>query len=226
MIGLIAAMDSEMNAIVECLNHAQEHQISGIKMVSGTIANQDVVVMLSGVGKCRAALSTTILCEHFDLDEIINIGTAGGLKANEEILDAVISTQVVQHDFDTSPVDGDDGIGLYFYANEAMIERACNALKEMGVNTHCGLIASGDQFIARKDQLERLAQLFPQAICAEMEAGAVAAVCHHYNLPFVVIRSLSDVACRDDSEMDFAQYVVHAAKRSAAFVCAYVQTLG
>ena len=71
MIGLIAAMPSEMDAIIACLDNQKEHTISGIKMVSGTIANKEVVVMLSGVGKCRAALSTTILCEHFKLEEII-----------------------------------------------------------------------------------------------------------------------------------------------------------
>jgi adenosylhomocysteine nucleosidase len=226
MIGLIAAMTSEMDAIIACLDNQKEHTISGIKMVSGTIGNQDVIVMLSGVGKCNAALSTTILCEHFKLDEIINIGTAGGLKAEEEVLDAVISTQVVQHDFDTSPVDGEAGIGLYFEANQAMIERAVSVLEQNNVRVHCGLVASGDQFVARNDQLERLATYFPDAICAEMEAGAVAAVCAHYQIPFVVIRSLSDVACREDSEMDFSQYVVHAAKRSAQFVSTYVASLG
>ena len=226
MIGLIAAMPSEMDAITSCLSEPKEHNISGIKMVSGTIGNKEVVVMLSGVGKCRAALSTTILCEHFKLDEMINIGTAGGLKAEEEILDAVISTQVVQHDFDTSPLDGEEGIGLYFDANQAMIVRAVAVLEQNNVRVHCGLVASGDQFVARKDQLERLMTFFPNAICAEMEAGAVAAVCSHYQIPFVVIRSLSDVAVRDDSEMDFTQYVVHAAKRSADFVSAYVASLG
>ncbi len=226
MIGLIAAMPSEMDAIIACLDNQKEHTISGIKMVSGTIGNQDVIVMLSGVGKCNAALSTTILCEHFKLDEIINIGTAGGLKAEEEVLDAVVSTQVVQHDFDTSPVDGEAGIGLYFEANQAMIERAVSVLEQNNVRVHCGLVASGDQFVARNDQLERLATYFPDAICAEMEAGAVAAVCAHYQIPFVVIRSLSDVACREGSEMDFSQYVLHAAKRSAQFVSTYVASLG
>ena len=137
MIGLIAAMPSEMDAIIACLDNQKEHTISGIKMVSGTIGNQDVIVMLSGVGKCNAALSTTILCEHFKLDEIINIGTAGGLKAEEEVLDAVISTQVVQHDFDTSPVDGEAGIGLYFEANQAIIERAVSVLEQNNVRVHC-----------------------------------------------------------------------------------------
>lgn len=226
MIGLIAAMPSEMEAITSCLQDTKEHLISGVKMVTGTLHDQDAVVMLSGVGKCRAALSTAILCEHFKLDEIINIGTAGGLKENQQILDAVLSTRVVQHDFDTSPVDGDEGIGLYYDADMKLLEKARKALEAQGVNVHCGLIASGDQFVARDDQLNRLNTLFPEAVCAEMEAGAVAAVCAHYQIPFVVIRSLSDVACRKDSEMDFAQYVVQAAKRSAAFVSAYFAQMG
>lgn len=222
MIGLIAAMPSEMEAIVSCIEQPQKKVISGIEMVCGSICNKEVVVMLSGVGKCRTALSTTVLCEHFTLEGIINIGTAGGLKMEEEILDAVVSKQVVQHDFDTSPIDGEEGIGLYYQADEQMVQRSIIALQQQGIRVHCGLVASGDQFIARNDQLERLAHYFPDAICSEMEAGAVAAVCSHYQVPFVVLRSLSDVACRDDSEMDFSQYVVHAAKRSADFVKAYM----
>lgn len=226
MLGLIAAMEVEMNAITACLTQPEEFTISGIKMVRGMISDKEVVVMLSGVGKCNAAISTTILCEHFQLEGIINIGTAGGLKADEEVLDAVVSTQVVQHDFDTSPIDGKDGIGLYFDADEAMAKRSSDVLTQAGVRVHHGLIASGDQFVAREDQLQRLEEYFPNAICAEMEAGAVAAACHHYQVPFVVIRSLSDVACKEGSVMDFLEYVKHAAERSASFVKAYIASMG
>lgn len=225
MIGLIAAMEVEMNAIVAHLQQPKEQVISGIKMVQGSIAGKEVVVMLSGVGKCNAAISTTILCEHFALEQIINIGTAGGLKPEEAILDAVVSTSVVQHDFDTSPIDGEAGIGLYFEADAEMAKRSSEVLVQNGVKVHCGLVASGDQFVTSA-QLEHITSLFPNAICAEMEAGAVAAVCTHYHIPFVVIRSLSDVACRKDSYMDFREYVKHASKRSAQFVKAYLAALG
>ena len=92
-----------------------------------------------------------------------------------------------------------------------------DALSALDIHVYQGLVASGDQFIAREDQLERLHTYFPKAICVEMEAGAIAQVCTHYHVPFVVLRSLSDVAHNKDSHMDFLTYVGHASKRSAAF---------
>ena len=135
----------------------------------------------------------------------------------QNILDAVISTQVVQHDYDTSPVDGADGIGLYFEADQDLCDMCEQALNKLGVVVHRGLVASGDQFVAREAQLQRLNELFPDAVCAEMEAGAIAQVCAHYHIPFVVLRSLSDVAHSKDSHMDFMTYVEHASSRSASF---------
>ena len=82
---------------------------------------------------------------------------------------------------------------------------------------HRGRVASGDQFVAREAQLQRLNELFPDAVCSEMEAGAIAQVCAHYHIPFVVLRSLSDVAHSKDSHMDFMTYVEHASSRSASF---------
>lgn len=217
MIAIIAAMDSEVNAITNIMEHCEKTTVSGISIARGVISGKKVIVMKSGVGKVNAAMSTTILLENFVIDKIINIGTAGGLKKEQEILDAVISDRVVQHDFDTSPVDGEDGIGLYFDADEALCKTCADVFAQMNVRAHVGLVATGDQFIAQEDQLSRLEETFPLAICAEMEAGAIASVATHYHVPFVVLRSLSDIAHRDDSHMDFLTYVEHAAARSATF---------
>ena len=217
MIAVIAAIDKEVDAIVSIMeNH--EHLIqSGIDFDKGTLAGKELLVMKSGVGKGNASMATTILLEHFSIDCIVNIGTAGGLMPQQSILDAVISTQVVQHDYDTSPVDGAEGIGLYFEADQDLGDICEQALKQLGVVVHRGLVASGDQFIAQEAQLQRLNELFPEAICAEIEAGAIAQVCAHYHIPFVVLRSLSDVAHQKDSHMDFMTYVKHASSRSASF---------
>lgn len=217
MIAIIAAMDSEVNAITNIMEHTEKTTVSGISITRGLISGKKVIVMKSGVGKVNASMSTTILLENFVIEKIINIGTAGGLKKEQEILDAVISNRVVQHDFDTSPIDGKDGIGLYFDADEELCNTCEKVFEEMDVRAHVGLVATGDQFIADEEKLERLESLFPEAICAEMEAGAIASVATHYHVPFVVLRSLSDIAHRDDSHMDFLTYVEHAAARSAVF---------
>ena len=215
MIGIIAAMEKEMDAITSLLTNKEEYKVSGIAMVKGSIKGKNVIVMKSGVGKGNAAMATTILFENFVITAVINIGTAGGLKKDQQVLDAVLSTRVVQHDFDTSIIDGNDGLGLYYDADAKLIEACDQVLPSMGVRVFRGLVASGDQFIAEDEKRERIETLFPDAICAEMEAGAIAQVCSHYHVPFVVLRSLSDVAHKEDSQMDFLIYVEHAAKRSA-----------
>ncbi len=215
MIGIIVAMDSEWNAIVEIMDQVENIQISGISMAKGKLNNKNVIIMKSGVGKGNAAMSMTILFENFVIDKVINIGTAGGLKPEQKVLDAVVSTKVVQHDFDTSAIDGVDGIGLYYEADQELVIKIKQVLENMDVRVFNGLIASGDQFIAEDDKRMRLEHLFPDAICAEMEAGAIGQVCSHYHVPFVVLRSLSDVACNQDSHIDFSVYVTHAAARSA-----------
>ncbi|WP_416325328.1 5'-methylthioadenosine/adenosylhomocysteine nucleosidase [[Eubacterium] hominis] len=216
MIGIIAAMDLEVEAIIQQAEVIKK-EIHGITFYEGTLAKQNVIIMKSGVGKGNAAMSTTILNEHYALEAIINIGTAGGLKPEEQILDAVLSERVVQHDFDTSAVDGDEGIGMYFDADVALLQVCKEVLEGLKVKVHQGLVASGDQFIAGEEKLKQLMQKFPEAMCAEMEAGAIAQVCTHYHIPFVILRSLSDVACHKDSHMDFIEYAKHASERSAQF---------
>lgn len=225
MIAVIAAMDKEVEAILRVMDTYQRVEYSHVPMAEGTLCGQRIIVMKSGVGKVNAALSTTVLLERLQVSGVINIGTAGGLKEDENILDAVISTRVVQHDFDTSPVDGEEGIGLYFEADQDLADICVQALEQLDVHVHRGLIATGDQFIANDAEVQKLTERFPEAICAEMEAGAVAQVCAHYQVPFVCMRSLSDVAVRKDSHMDFIEYVEAASTRSAEFCKALVNIL-
>lgn len=223
MIAVIAAMDAEVNAITAIMAQKEEIQKASISFYQGKLCGKTILVMKSGVGKGNAAMATTVLLTQFAIDKVVNIGTAGGLNAKQQILDAVVSDRVVQHDFDTSAIDGKTGIGLYFDADPQLKDECMMALQQIGARTHHGVIASGDQFIAHQAQLDHLLKRFPDAICAEMEAGAIAQVCSHYKVPFVVLRSLSDIACASNSHMDFATYVTHAAKRSAKFMDAFMQ---
>lgn len=217
MIGIIAAMDIEVNAIKNILTTNETLVVSGIKMIKGSLFAKELIIMQSGVGKGNAAMATTVLIENFPIEKIINIGTAGGLLPEQNALDVVVSTRVVQHDFDTSTLDGKAGIGLYFDADKELLDICSKALVDMEVTVYQGLVASGDQFISEDAQLAVLEEKFPEAICAEMEAGTIAQVCAHYKKPFVVLRSLSDVAHKEGSPMEFVKYAELASKRSAEF---------
>ena len=225
MIAIIGAMEQEVEALRQRMRSVERKTISKVSISSGILADHEVILMKSGVGKGKAAMATTILLEHFPISAIINIGTAGGLHEAQQVLDVVISKQVVQHDFDTTAIDGESGKGLYFNADAHLIALCEETIASGAYQTWVGQVASGDRFVAGKDCLQSLLQAYPQAMCAEMEAGAIAQVAAHYQIPFVVIRSLSDVAENPDSHMDFPVYVEQASKRSAAFCEAIVAQL-
>lgn len=224
MIAIIGAMQKEVDEILKLCVNVEEKSISQRHFYFVELEGKKVIVCLSGVGKVAAAMTTTILLENFDIDCILNIGTAGGLKDNQNILDIVLSTQIVQHDFDTSPVDGAEGIGMYFDVNQELVEKAKTCLLEFG-QVHCGCVATGDQFVAGDAIIQRITTQFPQALCAEMEAGAIAQVANNYQVNLIVIRSLSDVALKPDSHMDFLEYVKVASERSAQFCAKMVESL-
>lgn len=215
MIGIIAAMQSEVDALMELMEQPKKIQNDGILFWEGQLSEHEVVLMLSGVGKGNAAMATTLLMKNYPITTVLNIGTAGGLCTNQEVLDLVISDKIVQHDYDTSILDGEEGIGLWYQADQELVSLCKTIFTNLNECCHIGLVASGDQFIAEEEQLRILEQKFPKAMCAEMEAGAIAQVCTFFHVPFVVIRSLSDIAHKEKSHLDFCEYVHMASKRSA-----------
>lgn len=217
MIAILAAMQKEADELLKLGCDVKEKVLSGKKFYELKLADKEVVLALTGVGKGSAVLATSILLNHYSIDALLNIGTAGGLDENEEVLDIVVSDSVVQHDFDTSPIDGDEGYGLFFKADENLINIVRQVMQDMHFRAHVGMVASGDQFIAEQAQIDRILTRFPKAICAEMEAGGIAQAAACYNVPFVVIRSLSDIAVKEGSHMDFIEYVSVASERSARF---------
>lgn len=216
MIAIISAMEIENKEILNLCKDVEEKVISNRHFFEATLANQPVICCLSGVGKVNAAMTTTLLLEHFPIDCILNVGTAGGLKDNQKVLDCVLSTRVVEHDFDTSFLDGPEGKGAYYDANPQLLNRVKKVAEEMKISFHEGLIASGDQFISSNEQINKILTDFPESLCVEMEAGGIAQAASNYGVPFIVLRSLSDIAIKEGNEMDFMEYASIASKRSAA----------
>lgn len=225
MIGIVAAMDVEVQAIMELCEITQEKTIGNVAFHYGKLASKDVVICKSGVGKVGAAMVTTILCLHHSLDALINIGTAGGLKEQQKVLDIVISKDVLQADFDTSALDGPEGLGLRFHADDHLLVKAQEAAQENSICYHIGTIASQDLFMSRKEDFDKLMSNFPDSICSEMEAGALAQVATSFQVPFVIVRSLSDVALHHDNSMEFSTYVKHASRQSSLMVRTFVQKI-
>jgi adenosylhomocysteine nucleosidase len=229
MIGIIGAMEEEVNAIKELMVVKQSRNIQGYDFIEGTLANKDIVLVQGGIGKVNATISTTLLILNFDIDFVINIGSAGGLKLEQNVGDVVISSKVVHHDVDVTgfgrKIGEVPGLPLYFEADEQLLNKVSEILKEKNISSYTGLIASGDQFICREDQVSMIKQNFPEAMCAEMEAASVAQTCYVFKKRFIITRSLSDVFNKGDSSIQFDEYLKKASQASANMCLELVKSI-
>ena len=220
--GIIGAMELEILELKARLDSVSVKTIAGMDFYSGEIAGNPVTLVQCGVGKVNAGICAQILILSFGADRIINIGVAGAIAPILNIGDIVISKDVVQHDFDTTAV-GDalgviPGLTASFCACERLIEsakKAGDAVLDKNA-LYIGRIATGDQFISAEQQKKHIAARF-DALCAEMEGGAIAQVCVLNNVPFVVIRAVSDKA-DDSASVNFEEFAVYAAKNSSELV--------
>ena len=221
MIGIIAAMDVEMKSLRSYMENTETEVISGIRFVRGTLEGKDVVTAVCGIGKVFAALCAQTMILHYQPQAIINTGVAGTLTDALTIGSIAVSSAVVQHDMDTSPLG--DPVGLISGINKVELPAdrlltgqlsAC--AKVMGIKTATGVIASGDQFVASVERKAFIVEHF-KAIACEMEGAAVGQVCYVNKVPFCVLRAISDSA-DGSSHMDYPTFVQMAAEQSVALL--------
>lgn len=223
MIGIIGAMDEEVAQIVEVMTIEKEENKAQMNFKQGKLNGKDVVVVRSGIGKVNAAVCTQVLADDFKVDYVINTGIAGSLKAQIDIVDIVISSDVLHHDMDAT------GFGyalgqiprmdtLSFKADDRLIELAkescAKAVPQIGV--HVGRVVSGDQFISDKEVKNKIADNF-DGYCTEMEGAAIAQAAYLNNIPFVILRAISDKA-DDSATMDYPAFEKQAIKNSVLLI--------
>lgn len=225
MIGLIAAMTIEMEALQALMTETAEETVSGIRFVRGKLCGRDVVTAVCGIGKVAAAMCTQTMILRYSPEAVVNTGVAGSLTAMLSIGDIVVSSGVVQHDMDTSPIG--DPIGLIsginlveIPANEALCAQLTAAAHAENLHTLSGLVASGDQFVASSERKEFIVKNFG-AIACEMEGAAIGQVCFVNKVPFCVLRAISDSA-DGSSHMDYPQFAKMAAANSVKLLCAFL----
>jgi len=229
MIGIIGAMAEEVEAIKELMviKNVEVHQ--NYRYHLGTIDDYEVVVVQGGIGKVNATISTTLLLTNYDVEFVINIGSAGGLKDNQEVGDVVISKNVVHHDVDVTAFGRELGqipeLPTYFEADEELLNKVEDILKKKKINSHIGLIASGDQFVSKKEQVDTIISHFPNAMCCEMEAASVAQTCYVFHKRFIITRSLSDVFNKGDSSIQFDEYLKKASASSAQMCLELIRSI-
>ncbi|KNC06628.1 5'-methylthioadenosine nucleosidase [Klebsiella sp. RIT-PI-d] len=227
-IGIIGAMEEEVTLLRDKIEDRQTLTSGGCEIYTGKLHGTEVALLKSGIGKVAAALGTTLLLEHCKPDVIINTGSAGGLASTLRVGDIVVSDEVRYHDADVTAFGYEygqmAGCPAAFQADRTLIEAAEACISELNLNAVRGLIVSGDAFINGSVPLAKIRHQFPQAVGVEMEATAVAHVCHNFNTPFVVVRAISDVADQQ-SHLSFDEFLVVAAKQSTLMVETLVQKL-
>ena len=220
-IGIIGAMSEEVQGIKKLMTDIEEEKIGTITFYTGVMHDKDIVLLETGIGKVNAAIGATLMIEAFDVEEIIFTGVAGGINEELDLGDVVISRDLIQHDFDTSAFG--DKLGMIprmdnsiFKADDELIELAVNAGKKLKGKVIVGRVLSGDQFIASPEKIAFLKKEF-NGDCTEMEGAAVGHVCQVLDIPFVVIRTMSDKA-NSDAHTDYATFMRIAADNSVTLV--------
>ncbi len=227
IIGIIGAMAVEVQMLKDIMNDVNVTTISGIEYYAGTISDVKVVVAQAGIGKVNAAVCAEAMILKYEPTAIINIGVAGGLSGKLKVGDIAIADTVVEHDMDTS-VFGDP---LGFITGINMVNIPCAkwvtdtletvAKKIDSANTLCGTIVSGDQFISSKEKKTQLVDRF-NAVATEMEGASIGHVCCMNDVPFGVLRAISDSA-DDEADMSFNEFCHMAAKNSLSVILSFLE---
>ena len=222
-IGIIVAMEDEVSSLKDSMSIDRKETVSGMEFCIGTLDGRDVVIAQCGMGKVNAGICASTMINEFGAYCVINTGVAGSLDNVLDIGDMVISTEAVQHDFDVSPIGFQKGEIPYtgkvaFPADAKLISAAERAISECApeIKSVKGRVCSGDQFINTNEQKDRITSEFG-GLCCEMEGGAIAQSCYLNNVPYVIIRAISDKP--DGSEQqEYHEFEEQAAKRCAEIV--------
>jgi adenosylhomocysteine nucleosidase len=220
---IVAAMHEELSAVLALMPDEQKQPAAGRDFYVGHLHGQEVVVVLSRIGKVAAATTATALIERFHVDRIVFTGVAGGLAPGVNRGDVVVADAFLQHDLDASPIFPRYEVPLYgmdrFATDPELTKLLANAVRQAlhGTHLHRGLVVSGDRFVSSAAESEALQQAQPSALAVEMEGAAFAQVCHDYGVPFAAVRTISDRA-DDAAHGDFLEFIAHVASRHSAAI--------
>ena len=225
-IGIIGAMEIEVNDLVSRLENRENHIVSGITFYTGSLLGKKVAIAKCGIGKVFAAMCAEIMILKFEPKLLVNTGVGGALAGGLNTGDIVIADKLCQHDMDTSPIG--DPVGLVSGINKIWFEtdvRARDILlssaNAMGLSATVGSIATGDRFVATKELKNQIVASFGASAC-EMEGGSIAQVAFVNGTPFIVVRAISDSA-DGEASMDYPTFLGIAAKNSTNLTLSLVE---
>ncbi|GKT03561.1 5'-methylthioadenosine/adenosylhomocysteine nucleosidase [Furfurilactobacillus sp. WILCCON 0119] len=216
--GILCAMEEEIKELTAQLADEQIVTVGNIDFFTGTISGQDVVLVQSGIGKVEAGLTTALLITNFAVDVVINSGSAGGIGEGLNVGDVVIADETAYWDVDATAFNYVYGQlpqqPARFAASNKWAEAITQAADATGLAVKRGLIVTGDSFVASDTTTAMIKSHFPTALSCEMEGAAVGQVAHQFNVPYLVIRAMSDTG-NGDAGVSFDEFIIEAGQRSA-----------
>lgn len=229
-VGIIGAMEEEVNILKGMMQDVEIKKIASMEFNEGTLHNKKLVVVQSGIGKVNAAICTQILADLYQVDAVINTGVAGSLRNEIDIADIVISTDALQHDMDATGFGYEPGViprmeNSIFEADAKLLEIAQQVCKEeiSEIGVHVGRILSGDQFISDCGKKDWLVESFG-GFCTEMEGAAIAQAAYLNQIPFLIIRAISDKADHS-AEMSYSEFEEIAIKNTVKLLTGFIAKL-
>ncbi|RFU61478.1 5'-methylthioadenosine/S-adenosylhomocysteine nucleosidase [Bacillus sp. V59.32b] len=228
-LAIIGAMEEEVTILRDKIENLEQVTIAGCEFNTGLLNGIDVILLKSGIGKVNAAMSTAILLENFKPDAVINTGSAGGYLPSLNVGDVVISTEVRHHDVDVTVFGYEYGqvpqMPPAFLSDEKLLRVAEEAASEIeDIQVVKGLIVTGDSFMNDPERVDFVRGKFKELYAVEMEAAAIAQVSYQFQVPFVIIRSLSDIAGKE-SNISFDQFLETAALHSSQLILKMVERM-
>lgn len=227
-IGIVGAMAQEVEILKALMTERTEIQVASAVIFEGKINGKPVALLQSGIGKVAAALGTTLLLQLTKPDVVINTGSAGGVAQGLKVGDIVISEETRYHDADVTAFGYEKGQlpanPAAFLSDAGLVQLAQEIAEQQGQRVKRGLICSGDSFISSEEKIAQIKADFPLVTAVEMEATAIAQVCHAFHVPFVVVRAISDSG-DGVASISFEEFLPLAAKQSSALVLAMLERL-
>ena len=228
-IAVVGAMEQEIELLRESMNNVKHVSFGKFSAYEGELAGKRMVLVLSGIGKVNAAVSTSWVIHQFAPDCVINTGSAGGLGKGLKVGDVVIGETVAHHDVDVTAFGYVWGqvpqLPAVFASDGNLIRQAEKAAQVFeGAAVTQGLIVSGDRFVHSSEGVAEIRSHFPEVKAVEMEAAAIAQTCHQLEVPFVIIRAVSDSA-DEKADISFEEFLKTAAVSSAKMVTEIVKSL-
>lgn len=223
IIGIIGAMNEEVIELKDKMTLLNTKEIGGYHFFEGVLFEKKIVLVECGIGKVNAAICSTLLIQEFNVDKVLFTGVAGAINPKIEIGDIVVSTELIEHDFNATAFGYEFGViprmeVSTFVADKELVKIVSSAAEKLFGKDRVvvGRILSGDEFVASNEKIKWLREQF-NGECTEMEGAAVAHVCYILKKPFVVIRSISDKA-NHDADVNFEEFVKLAAKNSKLII--------